>query len=85
MKLEEIVVGMYKILVALNFEEHNGVTEIIERVKNIMFIFFWLQLDDFNHITYCLIHQKCQKGIKNGRSKQKLCIRCTVYTCPEAF
>ena len=40
MKLEEIVVGMYKIIVILNFEEHNGVTEIIKRVKNIMFIFF---------------------------------------------
>ena len=39
MKLEEIVVGMYKLLVILNFEEHNGVTEIIKRVKNIIFIF----------------------------------------------
>lgn len=84
MKLEEIVVGMYKILVVLNFEEHNGVTEIIERVKNIMFIFFWLQLD-FNHITYCLIHQKCQKGIKKWKKQEKICIRCTVYTCTEAF
>lgn len=83
MKLEEIVVGMYKLLVILYFEEHNGVTEIIESKEHNVYI-FWLQLD-FNHITYCLIHQKCQKGIKNGRSKKKLCIRCTVYTCTEAF
>lgn len=83
MKLEEIVVGMYKILVALNFEEHNGVTEIIESKEHNVYI-FWLQLY-FNHITYCLIHQKCKKGIKKWKKQEKICIRCTVYTCTEAF
>ena len=69
MKLEEIVVGMYKILVILNFEEHNGVTEIIKSKEHNVYI-SWLQLD-FNHITYCLIHQKCQKGIKKWKKQEK--------------